>query len=211
LESREKIVDFGIVPYGSGLATSGESITNLNAFGAPDFAASLDLDSIVGIGDTGAFDTGLTPFSGLAQGDFVPFFPAFSPTNVGAFAAEYTLNLSDEDLPGEQFQTLTLILMAEVILVGDYNRDQIVNAADYTVWRNSLGGSVAAYAGADGDGDMLVDDDDYQVWKNHFGETAGGGSATFTSAQSIVPEPAAWLLALSAIAASVFPATRNRH
>jgi CSLREA domain-containing protein len=65
-------------------------------------------------------------------------------------------------------------------LPGDYNLDQTVNAADYTVWRNTLGASVAQFAGADGDGDGMVGPDDYGVWKAHFGESLdepGAGSA----------------------------------
>ena len=56
-------------------------------------------------------------------------------------------------------------------LPGDYNGDLIVNAADYTVWRNTLGSSVARFAGADGDGDQVIGGGDYDVWKSHFGES----------------------------------------
>jgi hypothetical protein len=74
-----------------------------------------------------------------------------------------------------------------------------VDAADYIVWRMTLGASVPQqYDGADGDGDSQVDGDDYPVWTQHFGETlpgAGGGStevASFTaSGQSQGVEPGA--------------------
>ncbi|MEM8864125.1 MAG: choice-of-anchor Q domain-containing protein, partial [Planctomycetota bacterium] len=52
---------------------------------------------------------------------------------------------------------------------GDYNRDGVVNAADYTVWRDTLGANVAPLTGADGDGDGQVTVDDYNVWRTHFG------------------------------------------
>src|SRR5262249_16806154 len=35
---------------------------------------------------------------------------------------------------------------------GDYNHNGVVDAADYTVWRDHLGANVAPYSGADGDG-----------------------------------------------------------
>lgn len=54
---------------------------------------------------------------------------------------------------------------------GDYNNDGVVDAADYTVWRNNLGATVPAYTGADGDGNGMVEAADYQVWKSHFGQT----------------------------------------
>ena len=211
VERREKIIDFGTVTLGSGPSMSGGSITNLAAFGAPDFAADLDLDSFQGMGDTDVFETGLSPFSGLAQSGFASFFPSFTPTSVGHFAAEYTLYLSDEDLPGEQFQTLSLELVAEVILAGDYNRDNVVNAADYSVWRDSLGANVTAYGGADGSGNMLVDLDDYQVWKDHFGESTGSGAGGASASLATVPEPAAWLLVACAMAANLIPSRGTRR
>ncbi|MEX2093485.1 MAG: choice-of-anchor Q domain-containing protein [Pirellulales bacterium] len=70
-------------------------------------------------------------------------------------------------------------------LPGDYNLDEAVDAADYTVWRDTLGQEVAAYDSADGDGDGTIDEDDYDVWKSNFGNSisifgyaalAGGGA-----------------------------------
>jgi len=56
-------------------------------------------------------------------------------------------------------------------LPGDFNRSGIVDAADYVVWRKTLGSSgVPAYSGADGDGDGTIDDEDYGVWRAGFGE-----------------------------------------
>ncbi len=54
----------------------------------------------------------------------------------------------------------------EILLPGDYNRDGRVDAADYTMWRNSLGTNRAA---ADGDGNGIVNNADYAYWKSHFG------------------------------------------
>jgi O-glycosyl hydrolase/regulation of enolase protein 1 (concanavalin A-like superfamily) len=69
--------------------------------------------------------------------------------------------------------------------LGDYNQDGTVNAADYTVWRNSLGANVAAFAGADGSGNGVVDQADYEVWKANFGAVAtGAGGAAFAVASS---------------------------
>jgi hypothetical protein len=67
-------------------------------------------------------------------------------------------------------------------LLGDYNLDGRVNAADYVLWRNTEGDSVTPFAGADGDGDGMVGDGDYVVWRDNFGNTlppgagAGGGN-----------------------------------
>jgi hypothetical protein len=73
-------------------------------------------------------------------------------------------------------------------LVGDYNQDHVVDAADYTVWRDSLGQmGLAPYSGADGDGDGTVDSDDYLVWKTHFGETLTPVTLVVSSAGALAP------------------------
>jgi hypothetical protein len=80
---------------------------------------------------------------------------------------------------------------------GDYNGDHVVDAADYTVWRDTLGHPTVAGTGADGNGSAFVDASDYDVWKAKFGnvvpDAVSGGAAT-------VPEPATPLLAAIAVA-----------
>lgn len=56
------------------------------------------------------------------------------------------------------------------VLPGDYNLDNIVDAADYVLWRRTQGSSVPAYSGADGNGDGVINPADYDVWRAHFGE-----------------------------------------
>ena len=60
-------------------------------------------------------------------------------------------------------------------LVGDFNGDLTVNAADYSVWRDSLGQMVEAGTGADASGDGEINQADYQLWRDNFG--AIGASA----------------------------------
>lgn len=70
---------------------------------------------------------------------------------------------------------------------GDYNNDNIVDAADYTVWRDSRGQS-GANLPADGTLDGTVDELDYLRWKATYGVSLGsGGAANFAT----VPEPPA--------------------
>jgi CSLREA domain-containing protein len=75
-------------------------------------------------------------------------------------------------------------------LRGDYNRDEIVDVADFVMWSKlSVLTEVPAYSGADGNGDTRVDNDDYDVWAEHFGETlpsGAGGEASLASGQSDV-------------------------
>jgi hypothetical protein len=103
----------------------------------------------------------------------------------------------------------TLTLMA---VAADYNHDGIVDAADYAVWRDSLGAHVTAYSGADGNGNGIVDQADYLVWKNNFGATAGGSSGSGSGASGAagtVSEPGSFLL--SALGAAIVLFSRNRR
>lgn len=57
----------------------------------------------------------------------------------------------------------------------DFNGDGKVDAADYTVWRNSLGASVTPGEQGDANFDGLVDNEDYALWKQQFGTSPGAG------------------------------------
>jgi hypothetical protein len=96
-------------------------------------------------------------------------------------------------------------LMVMPVLLGDYNQNGVVDAADYTVWRNTLGAMVSVFSGADGNGNNQIDAGDYTVWKAHFGETAGGpggSSAGASPSQAAVPEPATLSLMLGIVFAA---------
>ncbi|MEN1680913.1 MAG: dockerin type I repeat-containing protein [Planctomycetota bacterium] len=90
---------------------------------------------------------------------------------------------------------------------GDYNGDGVVNAADYTVWRDNLAGGF----GPDGDGtttgdllgvpDGVVDLSDYEFWAQEFGSTIG-------SAAVATPEPSAASLAVLSAAIAAFTGRR---
>lgn len=82
----------------------------------------------------------------------------------------------------------------QMALAGDYNGDQRVDAADYAVWRESLGQSGIGLA-ADGSGNGTVGESDLEIWRNNFGAgvTASGGAAT------TVPEPSCAPLVTAAL------------
>lgn len=85
---------------------------------------------------------------------------------------------------------------AVVGIAGDYNGNGVVDAADYTVWRDSRGatgtGLPADGTGPGGAPDGVVDDLDYTFWKSNFGEPGGGHHHAVTAA--VVPEPATLLI-----------------
>jgi hypothetical protein len=81
---------------------------------------------------------------------------------------------------------------------GDYNRDGVVDAADYVVWRKGFG--------------TTYTQDDYDVWRAHFGETGGGGVA-LPSAEPLpaVPEPTSIMVMLCGFVPSALVVVRSRR
>jgi hypothetical protein len=75
------------------------------------------------------------------------------------------------------------------LIPGDYNRNGRVDAADYVVWRDTLG-HLGTSLPADGNRNNIVDAGDYTLWRANFGRSFQSGSAAF----SAVPEPVSWLL-----------------
>ena len=95
--------------------------------------------------------------------------------------------------------------LADVPLAGDYNGDGAVDAADYTIWRDSFG-QMGDNLAADGNGDKIVDALDYMLWKNGFGTTSAAGGAAETIR---VPEPTIAVLLLTSAMVGI-AASRSR-
>ena len=106
---------------------------------------------------------------------------------------------------------VNLVIPPPQIIPGDYNGDDIVDAADYTVWRETLGQMLAindAGTGADGNGNAAIDLADFSVWKSNFGKTRDSfGAGAIADPRSAVPEPGTLLLA----ALALFGAPRARR
>ncbi len=64
-------------------------------------------------------------------------------------------------------------------LPGDYNGNHVVDAADYVVWRKTMGAEVPQYSGADGNGSSTIDVADYGIWRGNFGATSPAAAAAF--------------------------------
>lgn len=73
-------------------------------------------------------------------------------------------------------------------LAGDFNRDGVVDAADYTVWRDGVPGESTQA--------------DYEAWRTHYAAT--GGQPATTSNPAEIPEPAAACVALALWLSTLF-------
>jgi probable HAF family extracellular repeat protein len=157
-----------------------------------------EFDQLAVAGDValaGALGVSLINGFNLSAGDSFEIFD-IDGVRTGTFTglAEGALvdTLSGVDLfvsyVGGDGNDVTLFTVAP-ILIGDYNGNGVVNAADYVVWRAN-----------EGTNNMLPNDPiggtighaHYDTWRANFGSSAGGGSAT----SAAVPEPATWVLLL---------------
>jgi hypothetical protein len=87
-------------------------------------------------------------------------------------------------------------------IAGDFNQDGLVDAADFVVWRDSVGQTGTSLP-ADGNGDGTVNQADHALWRANFG--LGVPVVPTPLQSSAVPEPTtivsllvAWLAALAA-------------
>jgi arabinogalactan endo-1,4-beta-galactosidase len=100
------------------------------------------------------------------------------------------------DQNGDLLSAIDAFPNLEPILAGDYNGDNVVDAADYTVWRNNLGtNNVLPNDGSPGE----VDESDYVEWKNHFGSSLTGPGSQSSHNLASVPEPQNLLVVLALI------------
>lgn len=76
-------------------------------------------------------------------------------------------------------------------LSGDYNANGTVDAADYVLYRKTLGQSGIGLS-ADGNDTNSIEPGDFGVWRSRFGITSAAGSSSAASAT--VPEPASILV-----------------
>ena len=74
----------------------------------------------------------------------------------------------------------------KVPILGDYNADNIVDAADHTLWKSTLGSTTDLRA--DGNKNGVIDTGDYSIWRDRLGQTSGGGAAAVVISDSPASE-----------------------
>jgi hypothetical protein len=136
---------------------------------------------------------GLATFGGDLE---VHFLDDFAPTS-GAWLILSAASMAGEfDSLPERFTVqqsgADLLLVLGDGLYGDYNNDGVVDAADYTVWRDSVGQMTPPGTGADGDGDGEIGQGDYDLWRNHYGESIETAQST-PEPSSVATATIAWI------------------
>ncbi len=152
----------------------------------------------------GSFGTGATPafFSGPGQ------------SNSGTILSSLGTSTTSGSITSDSINAIVRSNLIATTADADYNGDGIVNAADYTVWRNMLGQTgtnlAADGAGPGGPGvpDGLVDRLDYDFWKASFGQTVPGSGSGIGAGVAAVPEASSLAYV---ILASIFAIWRGRN
>jgi T5SS/PEP-CTERM-associated repeat protein len=159
---------------------------------------------------------GISGAASIAGGIAVSLAAGFTPTlgdtfevltasggRSGTFATESLPTLGGGLALDVQYTANSVVLaVVSTAIPGDYNGNGVVDAADYTRWRDTLGTSTTL------PGDTTpgtVTAADYTVWKNNFGATASAASA------AAVPEPSTICLAALLLASASVANRRKCH
>jgi Concanavalin A-like lectin/glucanases superfamily/PEP-CTERM motif len=194
---------------GAPFQLDGYSIESANGSLDGDGWNSLDEQNVAGWQQNLATDSQLveTYFMGsttVAAGGQLPLGKLFS---VGEM----------QDVVGRYSTADTLLNVFQVEFVsggvpGDYNDDGVVNAADYTVWRNHLGQTFQLTNEVTGVSEGIVTIDDYNAWKERFGNSgAGSGASAGPAAAAAVPEPGGLGLILATMLAGALARTQRQE
>jgi len=94
---------------------------------------------------------------------------------------------SNQDVPfgTPMMDTLGAPNLGPTTLLGDYNGNNIIDAADYSAWRDAMTAGATSLPNDSTPG--TVDESDFTYWRDHFGQTLGSGAGSGAAA---VPEPA---------------------
>ena len=189
---------------GGGLVRFEDTVDLGNSTASVSFAGGVSLASVatttLEIGGllSGEFDQFLVGGNIEIDGDLiVSLTNGFTPSLGDVFeiitAANVLGQFDGVFLPGSGYELVysatAVQLVATSDLSGDYNNDGVVDAADYTVWRDNEGAPAGTLLN-DADGGM-IGQAQYDTWVANFGASLPSPSAT-------IPEPAAGLLVVAA-------------
>jgi hypothetical protein len=182
---------------GEGSGSVPTDFSRFDVSGAANLDGAVDINLVDFTPAAGTNFTILTTTNGI---NFVGGSTGIGDLNLTGNSTDFSLAL------GNGGNDLVLSYLATGGVAGDFNGNGIVDAADYTVFRDNLGGDSAVLNG-NGSGAATVVQADYDLWKQNF-----GSSGTGTGSSAAVPEPsAACLLILGGLVTTLARLTPSRH
>ena len=169
---------------GAGTVFFFDSFSPGNSPAVVEFAGDLSLESdaelLIELGGLGAGESDALEVAGDAviDGDLIVslltgFTPSLGDTFNVVTAGTITGFFDNATLPGSGFELLYNPTMVQLVAVsaldGDYNNDGVVDAADYTVWRDNLDAPAGTLLNDPIDGE--IGQAQYDVWVANFGAT----------------------------------------
>jgi hypothetical protein len=165
---------------GEGSGSVPTDFSRFDVSGAANLDGAVDISLVDFTPTAGTNFTILTTTNGI---NFVGGSTGIGDLNLTGNSTDFSLAL------GNGGNDLVLSYLATGGVAGDFNGSGIVDAADYTIFRDNLGGDSSVLNG-NGSGAATVVQADYDLWKANFGN---GGSSS-----AAVPEPATLTLFLLA-------------
>jgi hypothetical protein len=208
-------INANLINQTGGVVAPGSSTGTLLVDGAYSQSAASTL--AIEIGGTAAGAVDLLSIVGSATLDgtlAVSLIDDFSPSASDSFTVltaaggivDNGIALGGPD--GDMFN-LSIIgnsLVLSAGLLGDYNQNGVVDAADYSVWRDAMTAGATSLSNDQTPGS--VTEADFLYWRAHFGESVSSGAG---SSLASVPEPASlFLLMMGAILAAACRGGRPR-
>jgi hypothetical protein len=171
--------NLGLFDVDSNNDANGSSTTGAGQLG--DFFSSADGSTLYDEGATVSASFGGTQYNWMItyQGNI-----AWTDPDTGALGSIDGTGGIDVVLVGQSSVSASLL--------GDYNDNGVVDAADYVLWRNN-----PTSLDNEGASPGVVDQADYTFWRTQFGKSAGGGAALVAAA---VPEPGTMMMVVISLA-----------
>lgn len=139
-------------------------------------------------GSTSNLAEGTTGEGSLMAGQFVNLGPVWNTSVVPDPALSISVGQ-----PGVPPVMATVVV--SYYLGGDYNGNDIIDTADYAVWRDAMAAGATVLPNDPTPG--LITEDDFLTWRQHFGESLGAGVGAGLLSVATVPEPATGCLLIA--------------
>ena len=170
-----------------------------------DVAAALNVTTFTPItGGTGTWQKDAEGTTGLSQVNFTGA-RTLTPgqeVSIGDISSLTNPFATDAAKNGLSMRFILAEGLESSAATGDYNNNGAVDAADYTLWRDNLGGPATELANRDPLNAGVISNADYTSWVANFGATGGSvpeltyreGSIFFDNALAPVQADLRWLL-----------------